>query len=75
MRINAALSIFTITGCRQPVVLDPLGSDTPLFCDKFMECVGTTNTTQTVVVTGRFKLIGNPIAGLDGMEATAEAAR
>ena len=53
----------TITGCQQPVTLTGYGSDTSFFHDNLISRGGATNATQAVVVTGRFKLIGNCITG------------
>jgi len=63
----------TITGCRQPVLLDSHGSDTSLFRNNLIERGGTTNATQAIVITGRFKLLGNHIVGFGGKEPAAKS--
>jgi hypothetical protein len=55
----------TLTGCRQPVVLDSHGSDTSIFRDNIIERSGATNATQAIAGSGKFKLTGNHIAGFD----------
>ena len=55
----------TITGCQQPVALTSHGSDTSFFRDNLIERGGATNATQAIVITGRFQLNGNHIAGFD----------
>jgi len=61
----------TITGCAQPVVLDSYGSDTSLFKDNIVTRGQATGVKQAVVVSGRFKLIGNQISGFDEPDSTA----
>ena len=55
----------TITGCAQPVVLDSYGSDTSLFKNNTVTRGEATGVKQAVVVSGRFRLIGNQVAGFD----------
>ncbi|MBI5686930.1 MAG: hypothetical protein HZC54_17820 [Verrucomicrobia bacterium] len=61
----------TITGCSQPVALTSYGSDTSFFRDNLIERGGVTNAAQAIIVTGRFKLTGNHIAGFDEKSAHA----
>jgi hypothetical protein len=61
----------TITGCQQPVTLTSHGSDTSFFRNNLIERGGATNATQAIVVTGRFKLDGNHIAGFDEKTTSA----
>ena len=65
----------TLTGCVQPIALNAHGSDTSFFRDNLIERGGATNATQTIVGTGRFKLIGNHIAGFDEKEGLAKSGR
>jgi len=69
--LNWLLHDNTLTGCRQPVVLDSHGSDTSLLRNNLIERGGATNVTQAVTVSGRFKLIDNHIAGFDEKKAPA----
>ncbi|MFA6561503.1 MAG: hypothetical protein WCV00_06300 [Verrucomicrobiia bacterium] len=63
--VNWIIHDNTLTGCRQPVMLDSHGSDTSLFRNNLIERGGATNATQAIVVTGRFKLDANHIAGFN----------
>jgi hypothetical protein len=65
----------TLTGCRQPIVLDSHGSATSIFRDNLIERGGATNATQAIVGNGKFKLIGNHIAGFDVREPSPKSAR
>ncbi len=55
----------TITGCREPVVLDSHGSDTSLLRNNLIERGGMTNVTQAIEVRGHFRLIDNCTVGFD----------
>jgi len=61
----------TITGCRQPVILDSYGSDTSLFRDNLITRGDATDVKQAVIVSGRFQIIGNHITGFNEQGATA----
>jgi len=50
-----------ITGCAQPVAFTGHGSDTSFFRHNLIERGGATNATQAIVVSGKFKLVGNSI--------------
>jgi len=63
----------TITGCAQPIMFNGHGSDTSLFRDNLIERGGTTNAMEAVVVTGKFKLIGNHVVGFEKEGATGTA--
>ena len=65
----------TITGCAQPIAFSSHGSDTSFFRNNLIECGGATNATQAIVVTGRFKRIGNHIAGFDEKKEPDKSAR
>jgi hypothetical protein len=54
-------------------MLTSYGSDTSLFRDNLIERGGATNATHAIVVTGRFKLIGNHIVGFGEKEAPARS--
>jgi hypothetical protein len=58
----------TITGCAQPVTLDCYGSDTSIFRNNIIAKGEAEDVEQPVVVSGRFKLIGNHISGFDEKE-------
>lgn len=64
----------TITGCAQPVAFTGHGSDTSTFRNNLIEHGGVTNAAQAITGFGRFKLIGNHLAGLDEKIATAKPA-
>jgi len=61
----------TVTGCTQPVVLDSYGSDTSLLRDNIVTRGEATGVKHAVVVSGRFKLIGNQISGFDEKDSAA----
>ena len=61
----------TITGCRQPLVLDCYGSETSLVRDNLLTRGEATGVKAAVEVCGLFKLIGNQITGFDEHDATA----
>jgi hypothetical protein len=62
---NWSLHDNTITGCAQPVTFTGHGSDTSIFRNNLIERGGATNATQAIVGSGKFKLVGNHIAGFD----------
>ena len=55
----------TITGCVHPVVLDSYGSATSRLADNIITRGQATGVKEAVVVSGRFKLIGNHLVGFD----------
>ncbi|MBI5684346.1 MAG: hypothetical protein HZC54_04640 [Verrucomicrobia bacterium] len=65
----------TLTGCRQPIILDFHGSDTSLIRNNLIELGGATNATKAMIVTGRFQLIGNHITGSDRKESAVQPGR
>jgi hypothetical protein len=65
----------TLTGCAQPVAFTGHGSDTSFFRNNLIERGGETNAIRAIIVTGKFKLIGNHITGLDEKEVPAKSAR
>lgn len=60
-------------GCNQPVTLNGHGSDTSLFRDNVIERGDVAGSIQAVVVTGRFTLVGNQVAGFDGKNGESSA--
>jgi hypothetical protein len=65
----------TITGCAQPVTFTSHGSDTSIFRNNLIERGGATNATQAITGSGKFRLIGNHIAGFDEKEAPVKPVR
>ena len=61
----------TVTGCTQPVALDCYGSDTSIFRDNIIARGRAKDVKQALVVSGRFKLIGNHISGFDEKDSAA----
>ncbi len=61
----------TISGCREPVVLDSYGSETSLFRNNTIARGDTPNVPRAVVVAGRFDLLGNRISGFDEPSSAA----
>jgi len=55
----------TITGCQKPVVLDAFGSETSLLKDNVITRGEVSDVDAAVIVSGRFKLIGNCISSFD----------
>ncbi|MEW6354978.1 MAG: right-handed parallel beta-helix repeat-containing protein [Planctomycetota bacterium] len=55
----------TITGCKQPVILDSYGSNTSFFRDNIVTRGGATGVQQAIHVAGRFNMIGNQVCGFD----------
>jgi hypothetical protein len=55
----------TLTGCAQPVAFNGHGSATSFFRNNLIERGGATNTTQAIVGSGKFELVGNSIAGFE----------
>ncbi|MFA6546446.1 MAG: right-handed parallel beta-helix repeat-containing protein [Limisphaerales bacterium] len=68
--VNWLIHDNTLTGCRQPVVLDSHGSDTSLLRNNLIERGDATNATQALAISGRFKLLGNQISGFDDLPAS-----
>ena len=62
----------TITGCREPVVLDSHGSDASLLRNNLIERGGMTNVTQAIEVRGHFRLIDNCTVGFDEKKVPSE---
>jgi hypothetical protein len=60
----------TITGCAQPVAFNAHGSDTSIFRNNLIERGGAINATQAITGNGRFKLMGNHIAGFGEKQAS-----
>ena len=63
----------TISGCRQPVILDSYGSSTSLFRNNTINRGEAKEIKQAVVISGRFKLIGNCINGFNEKDSAALA--
>jgi len=59
------LILGSVSRRRQPALFNNHGSDTSIFRNNLIERGGATNATQASVVTGKFKLTGNHIAGFD----------
>ena len=68
--VNWLIHANTLTGCRQPVVLNSHGSDTSLLRNNLIERGDATNATQALAISGRFKLLGNQISGFDDLPAS-----
>ena len=69
--LNWSICSNTIAGCRQPVVLDSHGSDTAVFRGNVVTRAQADGVTQAVVLSGRFKVIGNHITGFDEENSAA----
>lgn len=61
----------TITGCRQPVMLDCYGSENSTLRDNIITRGDATAVPHAVFVAGRFSLTGNHISGFDEPDSAA----
>jgi hypothetical protein len=65
----------TITGCRQPVVLDGYGNATALLTHNLITRGGTSGVPIAIEVRGRFHIAGNHVSGFDEKDSRAMAFR
>lgn len=59
----------TVTGCRQPVMLDSCGSDISIVRNNLLECGSSTNTVHAIEMRGHFRLMDNCAVGFGGKKA------